>query len=141
MGQALILDERHKMWFTSTTLIQLEIPAKEFLFLHKIPLFLSKAYAKMNINMSDERVKKIISAAPAQPNTPSIMSAPRDKKKGQRVIIIIAALIISLAINVILAIASISKNERINQMENDIKDYKADIVELKNKINALNDSL
>ncbi len=91
--------------------------------------------------MSDERVKRIISAEPAQPNAPSIMSAPRDKKKGQHVIIIIAALIISLAINVILAVTSLSKNERINQMENDIKDYKSDIVELKNKINALNDSL
>lgn len=91
--------------------------------------------------MSDERVKRIISAEPAQPNAPSIMSAPRDKKKGQRVIIIIAALIISLAINVILAVTSLSKNERISQMENDIKDYKSDIVELKNKINALNDSL
>ena len=91
--------------------------------------------------MSDERVKRIISAEPAQPNAPSIMSAPRDKKKGQRVIIIIAALIISLAVNVILAVTSLSKNERINQLENDIKDYKSDIVELKNKINALNDSL
>jgi len=90
--------------------------------------------------MSDERVKKIISAAPAQPNTPSIMSAPRDKKKGQRIIIIVAALIVSLAVNVVLAITSLSKNERISQMEKDITDYKSDIIDLKNKINSLSDS-
>lgn len=91
--------------------------------------------------MSDERVRKIISAAPAQPNAPSIMSAPRDKKKTERTLIVIAALIISVILNIVLAIVSLSKNERISQMENDIKDYKSDIIELKNKLNAMSDSL
>ena len=91
--------------------------------------------------MSDERIKKIVSEPAARPNTPSIMSAPRDKKKGQRTVIIIIALIASLALNIFLAISSISKNERITQLEKDVTDYKSDIVELKNKINALNDSL
>ena len=91
--------------------------------------------------MSDERIKKIASSAPATPNASSIMSAPCNRKKVQHLAIIIAALVASVTLNVILAVISLSKNERINQMENDIKDYKADIVDLKNKINTLNDSL
>lgn len=91
----------------------------------------------MDINMSDERIKKIVSEPAARPNTPSIMSAPRDRKKTQKTFIIIIALILSLALNVFLAISSISKNERITQLEKDVTDYKSDIVELKNKINAL----
>lgn len=65
------------------------------------------------------------------------MSAPRDRKKTQKTFIVIIALILSLALNVFLAISSISKNERITQLEKDVTDYKSDIVELKNKINAL----
>ncbi|MBR3320300.1 hypothetical protein IKG20_03290 [Candidatus Saccharibacteria bacterium] len=87
--------------------------------------------------MSDERIKKIVSEPAARPNASSIMSAPRDKKKTQTFFIVTAALVISLILNVVLAIASLSKNEHISQMEKDINDYKADIVELKNKINAL----
>lgn len=91
--------------------------------------------------MSDERIKKIVSSAPATPNVPSIMSAPCNKGKTRHLMIIIAALVVSVALNVVLVVVSLSKNEHINQMENDIKDYKADIIDLKNKVNALSDSL
>ena len=47
------------------------------------------AYAKIKTIMSDERFKKIISGAAPTPNTPSIMSAPRNDKKSQRNTIII----------------------------------------------------
>ena len=67
--------------------------------------------------MSEERVKRIISTDPAQPNPSSIMSAPRDKKKTQRNLILIGALIISLAANIVLLIIFISKNEEINALE------------------------
>ncbi|MBQ3293910.1 hypothetical protein IJG96_02140 [Candidatus Saccharibacteria bacterium] len=87
--------------------------------------------------MSEERVKKIISTDPARPNPPSIMSAPRDKKKTQRSLILIGALILSLAANIILLVVFISKNEKINALEAEAKDNEALILELKNKVNSL----
>lgn len=87
--------------------------------------------------MSEESVKKIISTDPARPNPSSIMSAPRDKKKAQRAFLLICALVISIALNIILAIISLSKNEQISQLQADAKDDEALIIELKNKINAL----
>lgn len=85
--------------------------------------------------MSDERLNN---TAPATRNPSSIMSAPRDKKKTQRALIIIGALALSLALNIILAVVSLSKNEKINQLQKDAKDNEALIIELKNKINASN---
>ena len=87
--------------------------------------------------MSEERVKRIISTDPAQPNPSSIMSAPRDKKKTQRNLILIGALIISLAANIVLLIIFISKNEKINALEAEAKDNEALFLELKNKVNSL----
>ena len=87
--------------------------------------------------MSDERIKKIVSAPAAAPNTPSIMSAPRDKKKVQWTFLIVVGLAISIALNIVLAVVSLSKNERMRQLESEIVDYKEDIIELKNKLNAL----
>lgn len=87
--------------------------------------------------MSEERVRKIISTDPARPNPSSIMSAPRDKKKTQRSLIFVGVLIVSLALNIILAIVFISKNEKINALEAENKDNEALILELKNKVNSL----
>ncbi|MBR2695533.1 hypothetical protein IKE86_01305 [Candidatus Saccharibacteria bacterium] len=87
--------------------------------------------------MSEERVKKIISSDPARPNPSSIMSAPRDKKKTQRSLIIFGALILSLAINIVLLVVFVSKNEKINALETEVKDNEALILELKNKVNSL----
>lgn len=69
--------------------------------------------------------------------TPSIMSAPRDKKKTNKTLIILGALIVSLILNVFFLISILSKNERITQYESEITDYKADIIELKTKLNSL----
>ncbi len=91
------------------------------------------AYAKMKLNMSDERFKKIISGPAATPNAPSIMSAPRDNKKSQQKLIILVIAIISLVLNVVLAITSLSKNERLNQLESEIEDDRRLINELKEK--------
>ncbi|MBQ1528035.1 hypothetical protein IIZ77_00100 [Candidatus Saccharibacteria bacterium] len=87
--------------------------------------------------MSEERVKKIFSTDPARPNPSSIMSAPRDKKKTERTFILIGALIISLALNITLAVIFITKNEKINALETEIKDNEALILELKTKVNSL----
>ena len=91
------------------------------------------AYAKIKTNMSDERFKKIISGPVATPNTPSIMSAPRDKKKSQQKMIILLIAAISLVLNIALAITSLSKNERLNQLESEIEDNRRLINELKEK--------
>ena len=87
--------------------------------------------------MSDERIKKIVSVEPVKPNPSSIMSAPRDKKKTERQLIIIIALVLSLILNVVLAIVSLSKNERMSQLERDNADYKSENTELKNELNSL----
>lgn len=87
--------------------------------------------------MSEERIKKIASSLAATPNPPSIMSAPREKKKGTYIFLIIAGLAISIAVNIILAVVLVSKNERVHQLETEIDDNKATIVELKNKLNSL----
>ena len=87
--------------------------------------------------MSDERIKKIASEPAARPNAPSIMSAPRDKKKTNKTLILLGALIVSLVINLVLVISSLSKNERLTQLESEVTDYKADILELTTKLNSL----
>lgn len=92
------------------------------------------AYAKIKTIMSDERFKKIISGAAPTPNTPSIMSAPRNDKKSQRNTIIIIVAAISLLLNVALAITSFSKNERLRQLESEIEDNQHQIKELKEKL-------
>jgi hypothetical protein len=91
----------------------------------------------MKLNMSEERVNDILSTPSAAPNQSSIMSAPPDKKKAQRFAAIIIALAISLALNIVLAVVSLSKNEKINALQRDAKDNDALITELKNKINSL----
>lgn len=91
----------------------------------------------MDINMSDERIKKIVSSDPARPNPSSIMSAPRNKKQTQRSLILVGALILSLAVNIVLLIVFISKNEKINVLETELKDNEALILELKTKVNSL----
>ncbi len=90
----------------------------------------------MGLNMSEERLDKINSASPAMPNPSSIMSAPSDEKKVQKYLIMVVALVVSIALNIIMGIIFISKNEKIRQLENDLKDDEELIVELKNKINA-----
>ena len=85
--------------------------------------------------MSEEKVNNIMSAPAATPNQSSIMSAPRDKKKTQRYFIIIVSLAVSLALNIVLAIVALSKNEKISSLQKDVKDNEALIVELKTKIN------
>lgn len=87
--------------------------------------------------MSEERLKKISSAAPARPNPSSILSAPRDKKKAERTLIFIAALIVSVALNILFLILFISKNERITALETEVKDNESLIQELKTKVNSL----
>ena len=87
--------------------------------------------------MSEERLEKINSATPAMRSPSSIMSAPRDKKKAQRNFIIVAALAVSLALNIILAIVSFSKNATNKRLEKDVQDDETLIIELKDKINAL----
>ena len=87
--------------------------------------------------MSDEKISKIVSAPAATPNPSSIMSAPREKKKTNRALILLGVLIISLITNVALLIIFITKNERLTQLESEVTDYKADIIELKNKLNSL----
>ena len=87
--------------------------------------------------MSDERLKKIISTEPSKSNTPSIMSAPRDKKKAQRQFLIVLALGVSIALNIVLAVVSFSKNERMTQLESEIDDQKKLNTELKEKLNKL----
>jgi len=87
--------------------------------------------------MSEEKLAKIISEPAVTPNPSSIMSAPRDKKKAERFIIIVSILAISLALNIVLAVVSFSKNEKINQLQKDAKDNESLIVELKNKINSM----
>ena len=87
--------------------------------------------------MSEESVNKILSAPSATPNQSSIMSAPPDKKKAQRFATIIIALAVSLALNIILAVVALSKNEKINALQRDVKDNDTLITELKNKINSL----
>ena len=100
-------------------------------------MFLSSAYAKIDINMSEERVKKIIATDPARPNRSSIMSAPRDKKKTERTFILIGALVVSIVLNIIFVIIFVSKNEKINALEAEVKDNETLILELKNKVNSL----
>lgn len=87
--------------------------------------------------MSEERVNKILSTPSATPNQSSIMSAPPDKKKAQRFVAIVIILGISLALNIVLAVVSLSKNEKINALQRDAKDNDALITELKNKINSM----
>ena len=91
----------------------------------------------MKTNMSDERIKKIVSSEPAKPNTPSIMSAPHDKK-ATRQLLILVALFVSLAINIVLVVVSVSKNERMHQLESEIEDQKKLNLELKEKLNKAN---
>ncbi len=86
--------------------------------------------------MSEERLNKINSASAAKPNPSSIMSAPRDNKNAQRFFIMIVVLAVSLALNIVMGVVFISKNEKIRQLEKDLKDDEELIVELKNKINA-----
>lgn len=74
---------------------------------------------------------------PARPNPSSIMSAPRDKKKAERALIIVVALVISLIINIVFLILFISKNERIDALETEVKDNETLIQELKTKVNSL----
>ena len=100
-------------------------------------MFLFFAYAKMKLNMSEESVNNILSTPPATPNQSSIMSAPPDKKKAQRIVAITIALAVSLALNIVLAVVSLSKNEKINALQRDVKDNESLIVELKNKINTM----
>ncbi|MBR3232973.1 hypothetical protein IKF74_01675 [Candidatus Saccharibacteria bacterium] len=87
--------------------------------------------------MSEERVKKIIATDPARPNQSSIMSAPRDKKKTERTFILIGALVVSVVLNIVFVILFVSKNEKINALEAEVKDNEALILELKNKVNSL----
>ncbi len=84
--------------------------------------------------MSDERLKKLEAAAPAMPNQPSIMSAPREPKKVKYTLIIIGALIVSVVVNVILVMILLTKNQRMYQLETEITDNKELIDELKNKL-------
>ena len=97
-------------------------------------MFLLFAYAKMKLNMSEERVNKILSTPSATPNQSSIMSAPTDKKKAQRFAAMVIILGISLALNIVLAVVSLSKNEKINALQRDAEYDRATITELKNKI-------
>ena len=92
----------------------------------------------MGLNMSEERIDKINLASPATPNRSPIMSPPLDKKKVQKYFIMIVILAASIALNIVMGIIFISKNEKIRQLEKDLKDDEELIVELKNKINAKN---
>ena len=87
--------------------------------------------------MSEERVNKILSMPSATPNQSSIMSAPTDKKKAQRFAVIVIALAVSLALNIVLAVVALSKNEKISSLQKDVKDNEAIITELKEKINSI----
>lgn len=69
----------------------------------------------------------------------SILSAPA-QKKFPVLLVIIAALVGSVVLNIILLISVLSKNEYLTQYKSDIEDYKSEIIELKNKINALSGS-
>ena len=89
----------------------------------------------MKANMSDERIKKVISEPASVPTQPSIMSAPRDKGKTQKFIIVIAVLIASIILNVILLITIISKNELINTLKSTNEKQKDFITELEVKLN------
>ena len=100
-------------------------------------MFLFFAYVKMKLIMSEERVNKILSTPSATPNQSSIMSAPTDKKKAQRFAAIVIALAVSLALNIVLAVVALSKNEKISSLQKDVKDNEAIITELKEKINSI----
>ncbi len=88
--------------------------------------------------MSEEKPKKNVSTESSKTNTPAIMSAPRDRAKAKKAFIVIGALIVSLAVNVILLITSLAKNARLHQYESEIEDYKTITNDLKEQINQLN---
>lgn len=91
----------------------------------------------MKLIMSEERVNNILSTPSAKPNQSSIMSAPPDKKRAQRFAAIIIALAISLALNIVLAVVSLSKNEKINSLKKDVENSEALLKEAREKLNSL----
>lgn len=95
----------------------------------------------MKLNMSEESVNNILSTPPATPNQSSIMSAPPDKKKAQRIVAITIALAVSLALNIVLAVVSLSKNEKINALQRNDEDNKAIIDDLKHRIIELDEEI
>ncbi len=86
--------------------------------------------------MSDEKIERAISEPSPVQNQSSIMSAPRDQNKSRKItFIVIAALVASLALNVILAISFVSKNEMIDAQKATIDKREEFIKELETKLN------
>ncbi|MBR2586827.1 hypothetical protein IKE71_00415 [Candidatus Saccharibacteria bacterium] len=87
--------------------------------------------------MSEERERKMIASAPATPAAPSIMSAPRENNKVRTTLILTVAIIASLVLNVVFLVSSLSKNERLTQLESEIVEQKKLNNELKEKVTSL----
>lgn len=81
--------------------------------------------------------KKFELPADARPVAPSIMSAPAQKKKYQLLIILIVAVIASVALNIFLAILLATRAEKISLLESELESEKAYVLELKTEINSL----
>ena len=69
--------------------------------------------------------KKFELPADARPVAPSIMSAPAQKKKYQLLIILIVAVIASVALNIFLAILLATRAEKISLLESELESEKA----------------
>ena len=88
--------------------------------------------------MSEEKLAKINSEPAAAPNPSSIMSAPVAKKPFPILLAVIVGLVACFVLDIILLIAVLSKNEKITQLESDIKSEKAYVEELKEKLSSGN---
>lgn len=80
---------------------------------------------------------RFISSNPQKNSSPSIMSAPTDKKKISLLIGAIAGCAVSTTLAIIFLFLFISTNAKVSQLERDVTDYKKTILDLKNQINEL----
>ncbi|MBR3180473.1 hypothetical protein IKF63_00095 [Candidatus Saccharibacteria bacterium] len=81
-------------------------------------------------------LKALETEAPAAAQAPSIMSAPREKRFPILPVLIVS-LVISVALNIVALVAVIFNNQTIGVLNKQIDEYKNDILDLKNQINAL----
>ena len=96
----------------------------------------SKSESKEAIVSSKPADVAELNAAPAaRPNAPSIMSAPREKKVPTSLILIVA-LVLSVALNIFALFALISKIDQVKTLESELSDSRAYVEELKKKLNG-----
>lgn len=80
---------------------------------------------------------KAYEAAPSAPLSPSIVSAPRERRPVSAWVVLVVSLIVSVCLNVVALIFILSENATITQQASDLEDARDRIEDLKNQLNSI----